>query len=56
MSSLKYCRLGTPITLQSLALFHLIIPMDALEETLSLYNVLFTKVFSFPPWEVERWR
>lgn len=35
--------------LQSLALFHRIIPMDALEESLPLYNVHLTKVFPFPP-------
>ena len=47
MSSLKDCKLGTPIPLRSLALFYLIISMDALEETVSLCDVHFTKVFSF---------
>lgn len=48
MSSLEDGKLGTPITLQSLALFNLLILMDTLEETLPLSNVHFMKVFPSP--------
>lgn len=48
--------LGTPITLQSLASFHLLIPMDTLEETFPLYNFHFTEVFPPPPHVVEHRR
>lgn len=48
MSSIEDCKLGAPITLQSLASFHLIIPMEASEEISPLYNIHFMKVFPLP--------
>lgn len=48
MSSVEDCALGPPITLLSLPLFHLIIPMDSLEDTFPLYNVILGRSFPFP--------